>query len=132
MLAREKWQIKTIAVLEKVFAERVSQVAEYGHNEDLEPGFGPHTSWTEPISDSIIDPQGNLVQVSRGHYATEAEQVFRRDYEKYEARHGKPTWMHLFREEFAEAMAEEPGSPEAIAEMVQVAALLCSYIEKHI
>ena len=45
MLAKHKWQIKTLTVLERVFEERTRQVAQYGHNEEIEDGFGPtHTS----------------------------------------------------------------------------------------
>ena len=69
MLAREKWQIKTIAVLEEVFKERERQVAQYGHNEDIVDGTGPDTRWALPAS-------SNSAEV--------LEKMFREDYEDFE------------------------------------------------
>jgi hypothetical protein len=113
MLAKEKWQIATIAVLENVFEERTRQVARYGHNEGLKDGTGPEVQWLpeDPDPASLI------------------EKLFRRDYEEHEARHGAPTWMHLVREELAEAFAED--DPERLEEeLTQVAALCVSWVEK--
>lgn len=120
MLAREKWQAKTISVLEMVFQERVRQVARYGHNEDLEDGFGPELSWTIPLGyEEPLDAPA--VQI-----------LFREEYEAHEAKHGRPTWMHLIREEFAEFLEMDPDDPEAITEALQVAALLVSWAEKRV
>lgn len=118
MLAREKWQAKTIKVLEMVFDERVRQVARYGHNEDLEDGFGPTICWTANAGGYD------------GPTAVEIQEIFRRDYEKHEALRGNPTWMHLIREEIAEWLESEPDDPEAITEALQAAALLVSWVEK--
>lgn len=114
MLAREKWQVKTITVLERVFEERVRQVAKYGHNEDLEDGVGPDLFWLLPLSDANN---------------TEAQAAFRQEYEQRELIDGNPTWMHLVREEMAEAM--QAGTvDELVAELLQVAALCVSWVEK--
>lgn len=118
MLAREKWQIKTIAVLESVFQERIRQVAKYGHNETLEDGTGPMESW---IPDSLT--------VDSSVPAETIEDRFRTDYEAYERVWGAPTWMHLVREEIAEAFKES--DPDRLEEeLTQVAALCVSWIEK--
>lgn len=118
MLAREKWQVKTIRVLERVFEERVRQVAQYGHNETLEDGFGPKVNWCGPLS--FITFKG----------AHEIESRFREDYERHEQETGNPTWMHLIREELAEFFESDPDDPAAIDEALQVAALLVSWAEK--
>ena len=118
MLAREKWQVKTLQVLEKVFEERCRQVARYGHNEDLEDGFGPdERPWLQPLN---------------ANTNKEIEVWFRKDYEGFEAVTGQPTWMHLIREELAEMFCEEPDSQEAADEAIQVAALLVSWAEKRV
>lgn len=121
MLAREKWQIKTIAVLEKVFEERCRQVAQYGHNEDLEDGTGKDVVWLSPYSQ---EP------------AWANQEDFREDYEAWkqnpENPTGKPTWVHLVREEIAEAFELAGDDPEFVAEILQVAALCVSWAEKKV
>lgn len=118
MLAREKWQAKTIEILDLVFEERLRQVARYGHNQDLEDGFGPRENWLVPvIEEDALD-------------ATAIQECFRMGYELHEDSTGSPTWMHLIREEVAEWLESEPDSPEAIAEALQVAALFVSWVEK--
>lgn len=117
LLAREKWQITTINVLDEVFAERIRQVAQYGHNDELEDGTGPDVRWLDG-TDVNLDLRT----------ATEIETGFRREYEKHEARQGRPTWMHLVREEIAESFAES--DPERLEEeLLQVAALCVSWVE---
>lgn len=114
MLAREPWQIRTLNVLEQVFEERLRQVAQYGHNEDLENGTGPNARWLLPAS-------SNPAKV--------LQEQFREEYEEHEAATGKPTWMHLVREELAEAA--ESDNPERLAEeLLQLAALAVSWVEK--
>lgn len=115
MLAKEKWQVKTIEVLERVFEERVRQVAQYGHNEDLADGTGPDEQWLSPLN---------------GNRAEEVQMWFRKDYEKHEEQTGKPTWMHLVREELAEAFELEGDDPAFVDEILQVAALCVSWAEK--
>ena len=120
MLAREKWQIKTIAVLERVFSERIRQVSMYGHNEDLADAPGPHNHWLDGTSTAL-----HLLN------AREIEKAFRAEYETHE----RPTWMHLVREELAEAFAEldVDGDPEKfVTEILEVAALCVSWAEKKI
>lgn len=103
-------------VMELVVAERARQVTQYGHNDDLEDGTG---------QDSEVLPSS----VYGGELTGETfEEVCRLDYEFYERLHGKPTWMHLIREEIAEAFQEsDPIRLEE--ELVQVAALCVSWIE---
>jgi hypothetical protein len=115
MLAREKWQIRTIEVLERVFEERQRQMAMYGDNSDLEDGVGPDSRWLSPVS-------------SEG--ARSVEGLFRKDYEEFQSLAGKPTWMHLVREELAEAFELDGDDPEFVDEILQVAALCVSWAEK--
>lgn len=97
--------------LAAVADERVRQYARYGSNADLDNGTGD--TWLDPVS-----------WIS----AEETEREFREDYEKHEARQGKPTWMHLVREEVAEAF-QEVDSERLYAELTQVAALCVSWME---
>jgi hypothetical protein len=116
LLATEKWQIKTLRVMEMVYAERLAQVARYGHNEDVEDGTGPRVKWLAPCSDMT---------------AKQVQKAFREDYLAREAKHGLPTWLQLVREELAEAA--EAGDDEALVhELTQVAALCVSWIEKKV
>ena len=113
MLAKQKWQVKTIAVLEQVFAERIRQVERYGHNHDLDDGTGPDTRWLLPFTSDGADT---------------IERELRADYEHFEEETGDPTWVHLLREELAEAFAEE--DPIRLRdELTQVAALCVSWVE---
>lgn len=103
-------------ILAMVRQERSRQVFLYGHNEELEMGFGGNVSdypWLMPYT---ADPHGLV------------EEAFRTDYEHYEAQHGSPTWMHLIREEVAELFTATE-TEDVIAEAVQVAALCASLIE---
>ena len=102
-------------VLDDVRAERARQFAKYGPNEDLEDGTG--AAWIP----RNIDEQGRS--------ALFIENSFRVDYEKYEAVYGKPTWLHLVREEVAEAF-EETDPSRLYDELIQVAALAVSWCEK--
>lgn len=105
-------------VLDLVKKERTRQIAMYGHNHDLNPGFGGSVAlpWLSPFSSAT---------------SSSVEQVFRDDYEVYVAIHGKPTWMHLIREEVAElfdSMTEDSES-DPVTEAVQVSALCVSLVE---
>lgn len=112
MLARHKWQVRTINVLEKVFDHRVEQVERYGHNDDKPDGTGPQVPWLNGVS--------NL-------HAADIEAFLRVDYEDAGG-DGGVTWMHLVREELAESFAES--DPDRLEEeLVQVAALCVSWIE---
>lgn len=104
-------------LLQMIREERVRQIEQHGPNDDLMLGFGSSVSaypWLLPYSD--VD--GGKI-----------EAAFRADYETYESLHGKPTWMHLIREEVAELFAARL-APDAIAEAVQVAALCVSLCEE--
>lgn len=105
---------RTREVLEAVLEERRRQFARYGSNADLEDGTGPLTRWLMPLTNAS---------------ALEVETMLRVDYEDYEEETGKPTWVHLIREEVAEAFKESDDA-RLEEELTQVAALAVSWIEK--
>ena len=108
------WRNAVEETLMLVLAERERQFKRYGTNAGLADGTGPNVSWALPLS---------------RRQAVGIERVFRNDYEEYESVHGAPTWMHLVREEVAEAFAEEDPD-KLVKELTQVAALCCSWIQQ--
>jgi hypothetical protein len=117
MLARHKWQVATIAVLEDIFDHRVEQERRYGHvNDLLLDGTGPKVRWLDFVDGSPL-------------FATSIQRFLRDDYEKFEAEHELPTWMHLVREEIAEAF-QESDETRLEEELIQVAALCTSWVER--
>lgn len=108
---------KCRAVLERVLEERRRQVAIYGLDDELEDGTGPEANWLRhtAINLDLMD-------------ATEIEDAFRREYVRYEHQNGLPTWMHLVREELAEAFKENKPRP-LTTELLQLAALCVSWVE---
>lgn len=104
----------TMAVLQDVIRERVRQTEEYGDNADLEDGTSPDTCWLLPFTTAS---------------ATVIESTLRDDYVDFEEDAGKPTWVHLIREEVAEAF-QESDPKRLAAELIQVAALCVSWVEK--
>ena len=103
----------TYTVALDVIAERARQFSRYGSNDDLPDGSGPETRWLGPYS---------------ADSAEVVERTLRNDYEEFEEEVGKPTWVHLIREEVAEAFAES--DPERLREeLIQVAALCVSWVE---
>lgn len=104
----------TERVLDLVRLERARQYALHGTNDGLADGTGPKSTWLSPSS--YVD-------------ATLAERRFRLDYEQQERRHGAVTWMHLVREEVAEAF-QESDQERLAEELTQVAALCVSWVEK--
>jgi hypothetical protein len=104
---------KTQEVLRSVLEERRRQFDKYGTNADTEDGTGPETRWLGPFT---------------GFSAAGIEAVLRADYLDFEEEQ-PVTWVHLVREEVAEAFAES--DPERLeAELIQVAALCVSWVEK--
>lgn len=105
---------RTREVLERVFRERQAQEARYGtENLTTQSGTGPETRWLCPFTVAPADA---------------IQKWLRRDYEKHEV-DAPVTWMHLVREEIAEAFQEE--DPERLAEeLIQVAALCVSWVER--
>lgn len=109
----EDWRALCGEVLDDVGRERVRQVNRYGHNDDLDLGMGPDIRWLLPYtSDS----------------AHSIEKGLRDDYEDFEEDAGKPTWLHLIREEVAE-LFQEGDLRRVEEEAVQVAALCVSLVE---
>lgn len=106
----------TSEVLMMVFEERVRQEVQYGEaNLKTQSGTGPGTRWLLPYTfDS----------------AAQIQQQLRYDYEDFEAEGNPVTWAHLVREELAEAFELEEGDPELVTELVQVAALCVSWVER--
>ena len=105
---------QTVHVLDEVRAERARQFARYGTNEVQEDGTGPRVRWLHPLSSL------------RAEFV---EEGFRTDYAETERNGGQVTWMHLVREEVAEAFAET--DPQRLREeLLQVAALCVSWVEK--
>lgn len=103
-------------VLHLIREERTRQIRQYGTNETLAMGFGSTVTacpWLLPYSD---DDSGDV------------EAALREDYEQYRFLHGKPTWMHLIREEVAE-LFDTATTERTIAEAIQVAALCVSLVE---
>lgn len=121
MLAREKWQITTIKVLERVFDERVAQMEKHGDAmRALPDGTGPDVPWVNPVVDVAL---GN-----RDVPASEVQEIFRENYDGA-ALVGRLTRMHLVREELAEAFELDANDPEFIDEILQVAALCVQWAE---
>lgn len=107
---------RTRDVLDLVYLERKAQEARYGKtNDELRSGTGPGTAWLLPYT---FDDAKHI------------QQQLRYDYEDWED-DGEilPTWLHLVREEVAEAF-ELPEGPELIEELIQVAALCVSWVER--
>lgn len=114
MLAREKWQIKTIEVLERVFEERKAQMVKHGEAmRDLPGGTGPDSTWLKPLS---FEGAATIQEDLRDEYeeATEERRLTR---------------MHLVREELAEAFELDEDDPEFVDEILQVAALCVQWAE---
>lgn len=102
--------VATERVLRDVAEHRVVQFTRYGSNADLKDGTGPEERWLSPLTS----------------YSSPAiEDILRDEYNK----HGVPTWMHLVREEVAEAF-QESDPVRLREELIQVAALCVSWIEK--
>lgn len=121
MLAREKWQVKTIKVLEKVFEERCAQMKKHGDAmAHLPDGTGPAVEWLEPLSERT---------------ALMIQKEFRQDYtahrgsENPDGQFGQLTRMHLVREELAEAFELDGDDPAFVDEILQVAALCVQWAE---
>lgn len=121
MLAKEKWQIKTIAVLERVFEERKAQMEKHGAAmAELPDGTGPDVPWVDPVVD---------VALGAGPVpAKEVQEIFRENYDGASLV-GRLTRMHLVREELAEAFELDGDDPAFVDEILQVAALCVQWAE---
>ena len=104
----------TRAILELVFQERQRQEVRYGaQNVHCLDGTGPETRWLLPFTSES---------------AWSIQKAVRNDYEQFEDE-APVTWLHLVREEVAEAFQEN--DPERLAEeLIQVAALCVSWVER--
>jgi hypothetical protein len=102
---------RTTRVLEDVAAHRREQDARYGEvNKTLVDGTGPEVQWLLPLSFTR---------------ASVVEKMLRGEYDSHE----RPTWMHLVREEVAEAF-QESDPVRLREELIQVAALCVSWVEQ--
>ena len=104
-------------VLDLVRAQVDRQNTMYPDNHLLAAGFGSSVQpypWLSPYSE---DSNGEI------------EAAFRADYGDYECLNGRPTWMHLIREEVAELFNTRT-PVHAIEEAVQIAALCVSLCEQ--
>lgn len=107
----ETWMAGCTAVLSDVLRERKRQEDKYTRNDALVDGTGPDVQWLLPYTQ---------------HNSRQVEFVLREEYDELV---GGPTWMHLVREEIAEAFQEtDPARLEE--ELVQVAALCVSWVER--
>jgi hypothetical protein len=114
-LPRGTTPARTRAILELVFNERQRQEARYGDaNLTIEDGTGPRVRWLGPFTERSAED----IQIELRH-----------DYEDFEVETGAPTWLHLVREEIAEAF-QESDSDRLAEELIQVAALCVSWVER--
>ena len=106
---------RTALVLADVAEHRAEQRARYGDNADLADGTGPGVRWLHTFPVMSCNSTAELIEVR-----------LRQEYES----HGEvaPSWMHLVREEVAEAF-QESDPVRLRAELVQVAALCVSWCE---
>jgi hypothetical protein len=109
-----RWPCTTKTVLQAVSMERGRQFEKYGDNTSHPDGTGPETRWLLPVS---------------GNSAKRIEAQFREDYEDYAEEECDVTWVHLLREELAEAFMETD-SRRLDEELVQLAALAVCWVEK--
>jgi hypothetical protein len=122
MLAKEKWQIKTIAVLERVFEERKRQMVKHGDAMlHLPDGTGPEVRWLGGVNGTI---PARMIQES---FREQYEGL--RGAENPDGQFGQLTRMHLIREELAEAFELDGDDPEFVTEILQVAALCVQWAE---
>lgn len=106
---------QTRQVLAKVFVERMAQEARYGEaNKKTQSGTGPETRWLLPYTTDS---------------AEQIQKELRADYEAFEDE-APVTWAHLVREELAEAFELEADDPRLVDELIQVAALCVSWVER--
>ena len=82
----------TDVVLDRVLEERRREYVRYGDNWDNEDGTGPTAEHLHPIC---------------GVNAEDAQMLFRKDYNRTEAKGRMVTWAQLLREEVSEAFQED-------------------------
>ena len=101
-------------VLAAVRTHRAEQIAMYGDNADLLDGTGPEVRWLATRPSFSSRSTAELIEVR-----------LRQEYDSHPA---VPSWMHLVREEVAEAFMES--DPVRLrAELLQVATLCVSWME---
>jgi hypothetical protein len=104
---------------------REAQEAKYGHvNDLLEDGTGPGVEWLAPVVDVAQSAYTGRI------HAKGIQEIFREDYEaQFDEKTRLPSWMHLVREELAEAF-EQDDPARLEDELLDVAALCVSWIER--
>lgn len=118
---------KTREIFEFILKERAYQEGKYpGVNDHLADGTGPEVTWLHTSG-----PRGMGHEVDANDTAESLEILLRVDYETFEkmSPDGRVTWMHLVREEIAEAF-QESDPVRLFEELVQVAALAISWLER--
>lgn len=114
----QTWTDVLVGVVESVTEERYEQVKRYGLNDECADGTGPGVAWI-PVR-------------CGGESALFIEARMREDYEEFKSdTDGPPTWLHLIREEVAEAFKEEAwlDNENLDTELLQVAALCQAWVE---
>jgi hypothetical protein len=121
------WSKKCLTreILNDIAAQRAEQFTLHGSNRDIPDGTGPDVQWF-PLYEQAWWPT-----------ASEIEDLFREDWDwpkdgtpqQKAAAYGEMTWLRLLREEAAEAFATD-NEKDLEAELLQVAALATSWIEK--
>jgi hypothetical protein len=114
----QSWADVLVDVAGSIAEERYEQVKRYGLNDECADGTGPWVPWI-PLGCSGVS-------------AAAIEYLMRNDYEDYkESTSEPPTWLHLVREELAEAFKELPNldNEKLDVELLQVAALCAAWVE---
>lgn len=117
-LMKSEWCIcLTNEVLNLVESERQRQFELHGANLENPSGTGPRVRWAACLAGYTNAPAEIL------------ENVLRADYEASEEDGEKVTWLKILLEEFSE-VAKETDRDRLITELVQVAAVAVSWVEK--
>lgn len=104
-------------VLDLVSDERARQFSLHGSNLENRSGTGPDVRWAASLAGYTNAPANVL------------ETVLRSAYEDSESDGEKVTWLQILLEEFSE-VAKESDRDRLITELVQVAAVAVSWVEK--
>lgn len=116
-MSEETCGCATNYVLDLVDDERARQFSLHGSNLENRSGTGSEVRWASSLAGYTNAPAKIL------------ENVLRADYEASEEDGEKVTWLKILLEEFSE-VAKETDRDRLITELVQVAAVAVSWVEK--